>query len=74
MVLPRMLRCSSTTCDPFFGVIFAFRRFVFICGDTEAMVPLIIVPVLSSIVTVSPWHFIKNLPLPVSQAPAGTAL
>jgi hypothetical protein len=61
IVLPRMLRCSSATCAPFFGVIFALRRFVFICGDTLAIVPLMMVPVLSSIVTVSLWHFIKNL-------------
>lgn len=39
----------------------ALRRLVFICGETLAIVPCTIVPVLSSMVTVSFEHFIKNL-------------
>jgi len=38
------------------------RRAVFICGETDVIVPWMIVPFLSSIVTVSFAHFIKNLP------------
>ena len=80
---PRMLIWSSEICEPPFGVIFAVRSDVFICGETEAMVPWTIVPtpvisfahrsyvirgdreslpVLSSMVTDSLVHFIKNLP------------
>lgn len=44
-----------------FGVIFTERNAVFICGDTEAIVPCRIVPFLSSRVTVSFWHFMRNL-------------
>jgi hypothetical protein len=40
-----MLTWSSAICEPPFGVIFALRREVFICGETEAMVPWTIVPV-----------------------------
>ena len=61
-------------------VILTVRRAVFICGETEVIVPWMIVPsrtlgegnamrktggelpFLSSIVTVSFAHFIKNLP------------
>lgn len=45
----------------FFVVIFTARRAVFICGDTDVIVPFIIVPFLSSIVTVSLAHFMRNL-------------
>lgn len=46
---------------PRFGVILTVRSAVFICGDTDAIVPWRIVPFLSSIVTVSFVHFIRNL-------------
>jgi len=59
--LPLMLIWSRLICDPPFGVIFAVRRLVFICGLTEAMVPWMMVPVLSSMVTVSFVHFMRNL-------------
>ena len=78
---PRMLIWSRLICEPPFGVILAVRREVFICGETDAMVPCTMVPatqsiwriprmvferscvpVLSSIVTDSFVHFIKNLP------------
>lgn len=45
----------------FFVVIFTARRAVFICGDTDVIVPFIIVSFLSSIVTVSLAHFMRNL-------------
>lgn len=63
-----MLIVSSDIVSPgdpglllFFVVIFTVRRAVFICGETEVMVPCTIVPSLSSIVTVSLAHFIRNL-------------
>ncbi len=59
--LPRTLIWSRLICEPPFGVIFAARRFVFICGETEAMVPWMMAPVLSSMVTVSLVHFMRNL-------------
>ena len=34
---------------------------MFICGETDVMVPLTMVPFFSSIVTVSLAHFIRNL-------------
>jgi len=43
---PLMLIWSSAICEPPFGVIFAVRRAVFICGDTDAMVPCTMVPLL----------------------------
>ena len=43
------------------GVILTARRAQFIFGETEAMVPLTMVPFFISIVTVSFWHFIKKL-------------
>ena len=46
--LPLTLMWSRLICTPPFGVIFAVRRLVFICGETEAMVPWMIVPVDSS--------------------------
>lgn len=61
MLEPRILIVSSVIVSRFFGVILTVRRAVFIVGDTDAMVPLTTVPFLSSIVTVSFWHFIKNL-------------
>ena len=47
--------------DLFFVVILTARRAVFICGVTEVIVPCTIVPFLSSIVTVSLAHFMRNL-------------
>ena len=37
------------------------RREVFICGVTEVIVPCTMLPFLSSIVTVSLAHFMRNL-------------
>ena len=45
----------------FFVVILTARKAVFICGETEVIVPLIMVPFFSSIVTDSLAHFIRNL-------------
>jgi hypothetical protein len=45
----------------FLIVILTARRAVFISGVTDVMVPCTIVPFLSSIVTVSLAHFIRNL-------------
>lgn len=36
---------SRLTGEPPLTVIFAVRRFVFICGETDAIEPLMIVPV-----------------------------
>lgn len=46
MVEPRMLSVSSVMVSRPLGVIFTVRRAVFICGDTDAIVPLTIVPVI----------------------------
>lgn len=56
-----MLMVSSEMGSRPLGVILTARSDVFICGDTEAMVPCKIVPFFSSIVTVSLAHFIRNL-------------
>lgn len=63
-----MLIVSSEIVSPgepglfrFFVVILTARNAVFICGDTEVIVPCTMVPFLSSIVTVSLAHFIRNL-------------
>lgn len=67
IVDPRMLMLSSEMVSAVapapraFGVIFTVRRAVFICGEIEAIVPCRIVPFLSSIVTVSLAHFMRNL-------------
>lgn len=68
MVEPRMLIVSSETVSPgaegfvlFFGVILTALKAVFICGETEVIVPCTIVPFFSSIVTVSLAHFMRNL-------------
>jgi hypothetical protein len=68
MVDPRMLIVSREMVSPgteafarFLGVILTARRAVFICGETEVMVPWTMVPFFSSIVTVSLAHFIRNL-------------
>ena len=45
----------------FFGVYLTARSATFIRGETEVMVPLTMVPFLSSTVTVSFWHFMRNL-------------
>lgn len=45
----------------FLIVILTARRAVFICGVTEVIVPCTMVPFLSSIVTVSLAHFMRNL-------------
>jgi len=42
--LPRMEMWSRLTGDPPLTVIFAVRRFVFICGETDAIEPLMMVP------------------------------
>jgi hypothetical protein len=44
-----------------FVVILTVRKAVFICGETEVIVPDTIVPFLSSIVTDSLAHFMRNL-------------
>jgi len=82
-----MLIWSSETGEPPLTVILALRRLVFICGETDAIVPLMMVPidrvgqpavsglmlvenglpVLSSTVTVSLVHFMRNLVCPVSR-------
>lgn len=56
-----MFMASSWTGSWPLGVILTLRRDVFICGDTDVMVPCTMVPFFSSIVTVSLAHFIKNL-------------
>ena len=63
-----MLIVSSDTVSPgaegfvrFFGVIFTALSAVFICGETDVIVPCTIVPFFSSIVTVSLAHFMRNL-------------
>ena len=56
-----MLIWSKEIWLPPFGVILAVRKLVFIWGETEAMVPWTMVPVFSSIVTVSLVHFMRNL-------------
>jgi hypothetical protein len=68
IVLPLILIVSSDIVSPgadgfvrFFVVILTARSAVFICGETEVMVPWTIVPFFSSIVTVSLAHFIRNL-------------
>lgn len=69
-----MLTWSRAIVEPPFGVILAVRSEVFICGETEAMVPCTMVPVLSSMVTDSLVHFMRNLcgrkERSVSRAPA----
>lgn len=45
----------------FLAVILTLRRAVFICGETDVMVPCTMVPFFSSIVTVSLAHFMRNL-------------
>jgi hypothetical protein len=44
MVEPRMLMVSREIGSRPLGVIFTARRAVFICGETEAMVPWRMVP------------------------------
>lgn len=67
IVLPRTLMLSSDIVSEapgvllFLGVILTVRRAVFICGVTEEIVPEMIVPFLSSRVTDSFWHFMRNL-------------
>ena len=69
IVLPRTVIVSRLIVSPGspgfalrdFVVILTARSAVFICGETEVMVPWTIVPFLSSIVTVSLAHFIRNL-------------
>ena len=45
----------------FLGVYLTARNATFIRGETEVIVPLTMVPFLSSTVTVSFWHFMRNL-------------
>lgn len=61
MVEPRMFIVSREMGSWPLMVILTVRRAVFIWGETEAMVPWTMVPFLSSMVTVSLAHFIKNL-------------
>lgn len=61
MVLPRMFIESRATGSWARAVIFTLRSAVFICGDTLVMVPCTTVPFLSSMVTVSLVHFMRNL-------------
>jgi len=61
IVDPRILIVSNGRGSRPLGVILTVRNAVFICGDTEAIVPCRMVPFLSSIVTVSLMHFIRNL-------------
>jgi len=63
-----MLIVSSVMVSPgalgfarFFTVILTARSAVFICGETEVMVPETMVPFFSSIVTDSFAHFMRNL-------------
>jgi hypothetical protein len=52
---------SRVTVSRFLGVYLTARSATFMSGETEVMVPLTMVPFLSSTVTVSFWHFIRNL-------------
>lgn len=68
MVDPRIFIVSSEIVSPgveglslFLMVIFTARNAVFICGETDVMVPCTMVPFLSSMVTVSLAHFMRNL-------------
>ena len=61
IVLPRILIVSSVIGSRFLTVIRTVRREVFIVGVTVVIVPWTIVPFLSSTVTVSLAHFIRNL-------------
>lgn len=68
MVEPLILIVSNETVSPtepglllFLVVILTARREVFICGETDVIVPCTIVPFFSSIVTVSLAHFMRNL-------------
>lgn len=61
MVEPRMFIVSSEIGSWPLGVILTVRRAVFIWGETDVMVPCTMVPFLSSTVTVSFAHFMRNL-------------
>ena len=61
MVSSEMVSVGSPGCDLFLTVILTARSAVFICGVTEVIVPWTMVPFLSSIVTVSLAHFMRNL-------------
>lgn len=68
MVDPRMLIVSRLMVSVgaegfvlFLVVILTARSAVFICGETEVMVPETIVPFFNSIVTDSLAHFMRNL-------------
>ena len=68
IVDPLILMVSSEIVSPgapglllFLVVILTARNAVFIWGETDVMVPFTIVPFLSSMVTVSLAHFIRNL-------------
>jgi hypothetical protein len=56
--------------DLFLMVILTARSAVFICGETDVMVPWTMVPFFSSIVTVSLAHFMRNLQSSSQQAVA----
>lgn len=61
IVSSEMVSVGRPGCDLFLTVILTARSAVFICGVTEVIVPWTMVPFLSSIVTVSLAHFIRNL-------------
>jgi len=61
IVEPRILIVSREIGSLPLDVILTVRSAVFICGETEAMVPWTMVPFFNSIVTVSLAHFIRNL-------------
>jgi len=61
MVSRLMVSLGAVGFVRFFVVILTARSAVFICGETEVMVPEMIVPFLSSIVTDSFAHFMRNL-------------
>ena len=61
IVSREMVSPGAVGFDRFLVVILTARNAVFICGDTEVIVPWTIVPFLSSMVTVSFAHFMRNL-------------
>jgi len=61
IVSSEMVSPGAVGFDRFLVVILTARNAVFICGDTEVIVPWTIVPFLSSMVTVSFAHFMRNL-------------
>jgi len=62
MLLPRMDKVSSACGSRLRAVILTVLRCVFICMSTPVIVPWTTEPFFSSMVTVSLFSFIKNLP------------